>query len=315
MSISLGKQRRLQQATSARGTFAVLAIDHRGPLRRAFARTEPETAVDVALSALKVDIVRALGEWSSAVLLDPETGLEPCVSQGALPGKTGLLVALDTGSTGDPTRLETALVPGWDVARIAGVGAAGVKLLVYYHPEAPTAEAVEQLVAKIGADCAVQQLPFYLEPLSFNPHAPGNPLGPTEHRRVVIESARRLSPLGVDVLKTEFPVAVKHVPDRVVWREACQELTAASAVPWVLLSAGVSFEMFVQQATVSCEAGASGIMAGRAVWDQAVTPDRCQRRDWLETVACDRMRRLAALTDALGRPIEWASRRSGQRCQ
>ena len=62
-------------------------------------------------------------------------------------------------------------------------------------------------------------------------------------------------------------------------------------------------ELFLQQATVSCEAGASGVMAGRAVWDQAVTLDRHARRDWLETVARERIQRLAALADALGRPL------------
>jgi tagatose 1,6-diphosphate aldolase len=303
MTESLGKKRRLQQATTAHGTLAVLAIDHRGPLRRALARHPADVEVDAAVSELKVDIVRALADSSSAVLLDPETGLEPCVRHGALPGRTGLLVALDSGSTGDPTRLETSLVPDWDVARVVGTGAAGAKLLVYYHPDAPSAGAVEQLVAAIGRDCAAHQLPFYLEPLSFNPRAPGTPLTSADRRHVVIEAARRLCPLGVDVLKTEFPVAVKEISEVAVWRDACQELTVACGVPWVLLSAGVSYELFLQQATVSCEAGASGVMAGRAVWDQAVTLDRHARRDWLETVARERMQRLAALADALGRPL------------
>ena len=50
------------------------------------------------LAALKQDIVREFAPVSSAVLLDPETGVGPCLSQSVLPGGTGLLVALDTGA-------------------------------------------------------------------------------------------------------------------------------------------------------------------------------------------------------------------------
>lgn len=304
MTRSLGKLRRLQQAATPRGTFGVLAIDHRGPLRRALAGVDGVSDVETALVELKVDIVRALAGSSSAVLLDPETGVEPCVRQGALPGHTGLLVALDTGSTGDPARLETSLVPGWDAGRIAAIGAAGVKLLVYYHPDAANAGEVERLVADVAGDCVRHDIPLFLEPLSFDPESPGRPLASTERRRVVIESARRLTALGVDILKAEFPVAVKEVGDEAVWREACEELTEAAAVPWVLLSAGVPFDVFLRQATLACQAGASGVMAGRAVWKEAVTSDRPLRQGWLNTIARDRMQRLWAVAGELGTPVD-----------
>jgi len=35
MAMTVGKWRRLQQTAGPAGTFSVLAIDHRGPLRRA----------------------------------------------------------------------------------------------------------------------------------------------------------------------------------------------------------------------------------------------------------------------------------------
>jgi tagatose 1,6-diphosphate aldolase len=303
MTVSLGKLRRLQQAATPSGKFAVLAIDHRGPLRRALAKQDGGADVGAALVELKTDIVATLAESTSAVLLDPETGVEPCLRQRALPGRTGLLIALDTGSTGDPARLETSLVPGWDAGRIAATGAAGVKLLVYYHPEAAQAGEVERLVSDVGRECERHEIPLFLEPLSFDPASPGRPLPSGARRRVVIESARRLTGLGVDVLKAEFPVAVKEIEDEAVWREACEELTQTAQVPWVLLSAGVPFEVFVRQAGIACEAGASGVMAGRAVWDQAVNePDRDTRRDWLSRVARERMERLREIVERLGKP-------------
>ncbi len=101
-TITLGKWRRLQRTASPRGTFTGLAMDHRGPIRRALEADAGAAVPDETLSALKGDVVRAIGGASSAVLLDPETGVGPCVTDGALDGQTGLIVALDTGSTGDP---------------------------------------------------------------------------------------------------------------------------------------------------------------------------------------------------------------------
>ena len=146
MALAIGKWRRLQQASSCQETFSVLAIDHRGPLRRTLQKESPGIDVDDALTAWKQDAVRALGPVSSAVLLDPETGAGQCLASGALSGQTGLIIALDTGSSGDPRKRETGLVSGWSVEKACRLGAAGVKLLIYYHPDAPEAADCEKLV-------------------------------------------------------------------------------------------------------------------------------------------------------------------------
>lgn len=297
MKPTLGKWRRLQQAADPQGTFTVLAIDHRGPLRRRLAQESgaAETQVEEALRNLKQDIVRHLAPHSSAVLLDPEVGLAACVESAALPGATGLLVALDTGSTGDPAVLRTGLVPDWSVERIARAGASGVKLLVYYHPEVPQAVDVERLVREIARDCARAEVPLYLEPLSYDPADAGTPLPSHARREVVVETARRLVPLGVDVLKAEFPVNPAEQPDEGVWREACQELSEACPVPWVLLSAGVPAEVFLRQTEIACRSGASGVIAGRALWNDAVTTDAARRRTFLQTTAVRRLDEVADL--------------------
>ncbi len=307
MELTFGKQRRLQQAASPNGTFTVLAIDHRGPLRRRLEKEPGVRDVDATLAEVKRDIVRALGGASTAVLLDPEYGLGACIPTGALPGTTGLLIALDTGSTGDPAVLKTGLVEGWDPARMARVGGSGVKLLVYYHPEAPQAGEVEALVRRVGAQCAEAEIPLYLEPLSYDPADPSRPLSSAQRRAVVVETARRLTPLGVDILKAEFPVNAVEETDERVWREACQELTTASRVPWVLLSAGVSLPVFVRQTSVACEAGASGVIAGRALWNEAVTANAEARQKFLEGEARARLAEVRAICDRTGRSIYGAS--------
>ncbi|MCC6234199.1 MAG: tagatose 1,6-diphosphate aldolase [Verrucomicrobiales bacterium] len=301
--MTLGKRRRLQQASGASGAFTVLAVDHRGPLRRRLAKECAAETVDGVLAEVKRDIVRTLGAGGTAILLDPELGLAACVESGALSGSTGLLIALDTGSTGDPAILKTGLAEGWSVRRIARSGAAGVKLLVYYHPDTAQAREVEALVTEVGAACAEEEIPLFLEPLSYDPASPAVPLPTAERERVVVETARRLTPLGADILKAEFPVHAAENPDEGHWRRACEAVTAASCVPWVLLSAGVSDDVFLRQARVACEAGSSGVMAGRSVWNEAVTADATARRSFLAGVAWDRLRALREICDRWGRPV------------
>lgn len=303
-TLSLGSWRRLHQAAGERGTFTVLAIDHRGPLRRALARFAPSIDPDTALAELKEDIVRELASQASAVLLDPEIGLPQCLRRGVLPGRTGLIVAQDTGSTGDPASLSTGLVPDWAVADTARIGAAGAKLLVYYHPHAASAPRVEALVRGIADACAHEQVPLYLEPLTFSPASPCTPLSSAVRRQAVVETARRLVPLGVDILKAEFPLNVAEQPDESAWREACLELTEACAVPWVLLSGGAPWNVFLRQAEIACNSGASGVMAGRAFWNEAVSADRTLRAGFLAGEATDRLRRLRAICDTSARPFQ-----------
>ncbi|MEL7234671.1 MAG: hypothetical protein AAGK74_09245, partial [Chloroflexota bacterium] len=116
-------------------------------------------------------------------------------------------------------------------------------------------------------------------------------------------AARRTAALGADVLKMEFPIDVTAEPDQQVWADACAELTDTVDVPWVLLSAGVTFEQFVQQLEISCKAGASGYIAGRAVWgDGAKLPTAEARKAWLQTVGVERIQRLSDIAAEHGTP-------------
>ena len=303
MPLTLGKWRRLQQTASERATFSILAIDHRGPLRRALQKNSSGQVPDHALTALKLDVVRALGSVASAVLLDPETSAAQCIASGALSGKTGLVMALDTGSTGDPGGIGTGLIDGWGVDKSVRIGAAGVKLLMYYHPDSAEASQNEELVRTIGQACAQYDMPFFLEPISCSPDEKRGPLPSAQRQEVGVEAARRLVPLGVDILKAEFPVDVSQQPDQRQWREACEQLSAACPVPWVLLSAGVSYDTFLQQTRIACDAGASGVMVGRAVWNEAVTLDPAARNQFLSREGRERMSFLGTLCDAIARPL------------
>jgi tagatose-1,6-bisphosphate aldolase len=126
-------------------------------------------------------------------------------------------------------------------------------------------------------------------------------LSSDEKRRVVVETARRLSPLHIDILKSEFPLDI-HDPDESRWKDACVEISAASVTPWILLSAAVEFETFIHQVSIACNAGSCGIAVGRAVWQEAVLMNGEKRLEFLQTIARERLSRLTSLCLALARP-------------
>src|SRR5260370_25563350 len=93
--LSIGKMRGLQQSSTSSGTFVILALDHRNNLRTALRPEAPEAVTWHEMADFKCEVVSALAPVASSVLLDPETGLAQCIVSGALPGKTGLIEALE----------------------------------------------------------------------------------------------------------------------------------------------------------------------------------------------------------------------------
>lgn len=301
---TVGKIRGLQQCATARGALAVLALDHRGSLRRMLHPESPDAATADEMMAFKQQLVKAVAPVAKALLLDPQVGAAQCVVSGALPGHVGLVVAVEaTGYTGDPTARHSQVLPGWSVEKSKRMGASAIKLLVYYHPESPTAVEVEALIKEVAADCTTYDIPLFLEVLTYSLDPARENLPSDERRRVVPEAARRLTVIpGVDVLKCEFPLDVTEVADEREWAAACAELSAASAVPWILLSAGVDYDTYLHQVAVACQARASGVAAGRAVWKEAAGLTGQGRADFLNGVVRERLARLIALCDALARP-------------
>ena len=304
MPVLLGRQRGLAQCATPSGRFVVLALDHRQNLRRELRPDDPESVSHDEMVAFKVAVVRTLGDEASGVLLDPEVGAGPAIVDDALPGRTGLILAVEaTGYDGSPTARLSRVLPGWSVAAARSIGASAAKLLLYYHPDSPTAGAQEALLARVAGECRDLDLPLFVEPLSYS--LDGQPLTGDDRRRVVVATARRLTGIGGDVLKAEFPFDAP-VADESRWGDACAELDEASRVPWVLLSGGHDDARFEAQVRIACEAGASGALAGRSVWVDAARLAEPERSQFLLTTARDRLARLAALIAEHGR--DWRPR-------
>ena len=304
---ALGSRRGLEACASRHGTFAVLALDHRQNLRRELRPADPESVTYDEMVAFKRAVVRALATVATGTLLDPEIGAAQSIADGSLPARAGLIVALEaTGFEGQPTARVSRILDGWSVEKAKRMGASAAKLLVYYHPDAVNAADQERLVADVAAECRALDLALFVEPLSFS-IVEGLTLAGEARRRVVVETARRLTAIGADILKAEFPYD-PSTTDRGLWREACAELDEASAVPWVLLSGGVDEATFEAQVSTACDAGASGVLVGRSVWAEAATMAPAARDAFLATTGRERLGRLADLVESVGRP--WHDRSS-----
>lgn len=301
--LTLGKWRGLQAASTPRGAFVILALDHRNNLRAMLRPGAPDSVTSAEMVAFKRDVVAELAPLTSAVLLDPVYGVAQGIVDNALPGQTGLIITLDeTGYKGPSTARISEILEGWSVEKIKHAGGDGVKLLVYYHPESTSARAQEGLIQRVADDCARYDIAFYLELLSFSLDPASKKLKPDERPQVVIESARRLSGAGITILKAEFPHDYAATPDETRWLAACRELTASSVVPWVLLSAAAPYEVFKRQVEIAAIAGASGVMVGRAAWQEAGALTGQPRIDFLRTEGRRRMQELGDILASHARP-------------
>lgn len=298
--ITLGKRRGLAQCADEHGVFGILALDHRQVIHDAF-----KTAADPYAEGVefKREVIRALAPVSTAVLLDPSLGAGPAAADSSFPGGCGMVVALEeSGYANFPSDRFSRVAEGWSAAKIRRMGAQAVKLLVYYHPGSKHASAMRDLVRKVAADCCEQDIAFFLEPMSYSIDPDRPKMGNAERTEAILQTVRDLSPLGADVLKLEFPVFVDEDRDEQRWMLACEEVNRACSIPWVLLSAAVEYEVFASEAEICCRAGASGILAGRAIWKDALKLFGLERRMFLMTTAVERMRHLRTICSAHARP-------------
>ncbi len=305
--LSIGKIRGLQQISTVDGILVICAMDHRESLRTMLDDQTPEAVSYQEMVKHKLELCQVLAPYASAVLLDPNFGAAQCVASSALLGQTGLLVSIEaTGYMGGKEERITTIQKDWSVAKIKRSGASAVKILIYYRPDL-TSAANKQLatVKKVAEECLKYDIPFLVEPKSY-------PVGKekAEARQfalrkpdIVIETARQVTALPIEVLKAEFPADLKYERDEGRLLEICQQLNEASRVPWVILSAGVDYETFTREVEIACRAGASGFLGGRAIWQEAMyIGEALERIRYLETTVVDRLKRLTDIAGKFAKP-------------
>jgi tagatose-1,6-bisphosphate aldolase len=179
-------------------------------LRRALSPQDPSRVTDGELSSFKLDVISNLAKFRHRRAARPGS-FGGAGDRHRLPSRSGigLVVALEsTGYNGIPTARQSQVLPDWSVQKAKRMGASMVKLLVYYHPQSPTAAEIEDFVRLISEECSRFDLGLMLEPLSYSLEE-GTSLSSAEKRYVVTETARRLVVSGAwTSLRVSFPLDV-----------------------------------------------------------------------------------------------------------
>lgn len=293
LNMTTSEWRGYQQICGANGLMMVVACDQRGGMRKVLADTpETQAAIDEAtLGVVKAGIVSHLANKASCVLLDAVCAVPDVVDDKVLSRDTGLLVGLDaSGWDTDANGYRISkLVPGTTARRVRELGGTGAKLMVYLRPDRPEANDVNiQIIRDCIADFAQEDLLLVVEILTYSLDGETEADYAAAFPGLIVESARISLELGSKVLKLPYPGNA----------EACKQITElCDGVPWAVLSAGVDHETFVGQVATAMENGASGVIAGRALWKDCISLNAATCEDRLENIASKRLREIQAILD------------------
>lgn len=271
----MSKQDLIKKLCTPEGIIAALAIDQRGALRRMMGdEITPEQ-----VSEFKTLIAQELTPYASSILLDPEFGWEASQKRDA---NCGLIMAYEkTGYDKTAVGRYPDLIDDVSVYRLKEKGAEAVKLLIYFDIDEPQDinDRKATFVERVAAECHTEQLPLFLEILTYDGTTDDKLHNAKVKPHKVIEAMKFFADkrFGVDVLKVEVPVVMSYVEGfaegEVLYSQAeaaafFKAQSEATNLPFIFLSAGVSAKLFQQTLEFAHQAGSqfNGVLCGRATW-------------------------------------------------
>lgn len=280
------------------GALAMVAVDQREALRGMFAAHQSTPVPDTQLTQFKVDVARELSPFASALLVDQEFGIDAIIEQKALRGNCGLIAAADLliGPAGGAAT-DTAVDPDVDPIRMRDIGSVGLKFLVLWrNDESPDGRA--KLVEDFNKLCEVSGLPSIIEIIVKPPTDSSRTFNREEE---LIIAAREAAAWKPDLYKAEIPFHGEG--DLNLVTKNAERISEAIGSPWVVLSNGVKQPFFNEAVKACAMGGASGFLAGRAVWADIVGSSDIPQA--LRDVSIPRLDQLAEIVDTHAKP--WSS--------
>lgn len=310
------KQEKLKRLCDKNRIIGALAIDQRGALRRMLGEDTPVEQ----LETFKVLVSKYLTKYASSILLDPELGWKAAEARDK---NAGLLVAYEkTGYDKTVPGRYPDLVENISVQRLKANGADAVKVLLYIDIDEDRAvnDVKEAFIERIASECKAEDIPFFLELVSYDAKVTDEKEYAKLKPRKVIEAMKLYSQerFGVDVLKVEVPVNMKYVEgfaeNEVLYtkEEAAafyKEQSNATSLPFIFLSAGVSAQLFQDTLRFAKESGSTfnGVLCGRATWAGATKAyqegGEAATIKWLETIGKQNIVELDAVLQETATPI------------
>lgn len=270
------------------GSLTMLALDQRGSLKTIIANGKDESTIgDERLVEFKSAAAEILSSMASAVLLD--SGLGRSAMKQVAPG-VPLIMSADMFDQKPGGPVERSVVdPAVTPLLIEQINPVALKLLVIWKQgiEKDFRRGVVQqfidLCRKTGRIALVEGIVRT---------GSGERFADTKsHGEAVIEAAVELCETGADVYKAEVPGYLPGQFDRI--GGFATQLTKSISQPWVVLSNGVASEDFAQGVKLSCENGASGFLAGRAIWADAAS--KADPRDEIKRESVPRLKNLISI--------------------
>lgn len=277
------------------GALAMVAVDQREALRGMFAAHQTNPVPDSQLTQFKVDVARELSPFASALLVDQEFGIDAIINQKALASSCGLIAAADllVGPAGGAAT-DTAVDPDVDPIRMRDIGSVGLKFLVLWrNDESP--ESRLKLVNEFNQLCTKSGLPSIIEVIVKPPTDASRTFDREEE---LIIAAKEASTWNADLYKAEVPFHGEG--DLLAITRNSQRISEAVGTPWVVLSNGVKAPFFADAVKACAQGGASGFLAGRAVWADIVGSADIPAA--LREVSIPRLEKLAEIVDQYARP-------------
>lgn len=263
----------------------MLALDHRGSLEKMIPSSIPPEKKEETIVSVKKMLLEALAPYYSGVLFDSHYGLSAFASlktDSVARQKPYLLCIEKTGYT--DTNHERLTQLEYSVSELKEKGAKGIKLLLFFHPDAHTAQDQIALTQNVFDQCKKADVPFFLEILNYSMDATAyNP------SLLVPKSVKLFLDRGInaDVFKLEFPGNAA----------ACQEVTAMLGnTPWILLTKGDTYEGFVASLKVASANGAHGFLAGRSIWQDIQSMDVSAWQEFIATTVVKRFQEISSVS-------------------
>lgn len=284
LNLTDSKRKALIRLSNDNNIISAIAIDQRGSIKKMMNRENPEKVSYEDISEFKEIVSENLTQYSSAILLDTEYGLEAAKLRS---GESGLLLAYEkTGFNPNEKGRIPKLEKNLSVKRLKEYGADAIKILIYYNidDEDYINDEKKAFVERVGNECIGENIPFFMEIITYD-----NNIKDSKSRefaklkpRKVIETVKIFTDkrYGIDVLKLEVPVNMEYVEgfseDYVYTRKEAldyfKEQSDSTDLPFIFLSGGVSAELFQDTLRFAKKAGSTfnGVLCGRATWADGV---------------------------------------------
>ncbi|EDJ0658196.1 sulfofructosephosphate aldolase [Salmonella enterica] len=282
----------IKDITRASGGFAMLAVDQREAMRLMFAAAGAKTPVaDSVLTDFKVNAAKILSPYASAVLLDQQFCYRQAVEQNAVAKSCAMIVAADDFIPGNGIPVDNVVLDKKINAQaVKRDGAKALKLLVLWRSDEDAQQRLN-MVKEFNELCHSNGLLSIIEPVVRPPRC-GDKF---DREQAIIDAAKELGDSGADLYKVEMPLYGKGARSDLL--TASQRLNGHINMPWVILSSGVDEKLFPRAVRGAMEAGASGFLAGRAVWSSVIgLPDT---ELMLRDVSAPKLQRLGEIVDEM----------------